>query len=93
MLLVVAARQRQLSPTSLGKLHKLFEVSAKTIRRWLAVFLDRLPEAAAWKRRRGRISPRVRDAEVPAALFDWLLDVHGDHDLALVQVASLVPGL
>lgn len=93
MLLVVAARQRQLSPSSMGELKKLFGVSARTIRRWLAVFLDRLPQAAAWKRQRGRISPRVRDAEVPAALLDWLLEIHGEADQALVQAATLVPGL
>jgi len=93
MLLVVAARQRQLSPTSMGKLKELFDVSAKTIRRWIAVFLYRLPEAPTWKRRRGRISPRVRDVEVPAALLDWLLEIHADADQALVQAATLVPGL
>ena len=93
MLLVVAARQRQLSPTSMGKLRALFGVSAETIRRWLDVFLERLPEASAWMRRRGRISPRVRDSEVPAALLDWLLEILGDVDKALVQAATLVPGL
>jgi len=93
MLLVVAARQRQLSPTSHSRLRALFGVSAETIRRWVRVFLDRLPEAPAWKRKRGRISPRVRDADVPVTLLDWLLNVLQDHDLALVRAAALVPGL
>jgi hypothetical protein len=93
LLLVVAARQQQLSPTSLTKLHRLFGVSAHTVRRWVAVFLQRLRAAPSWQRRRGRISPVVRDAEVPHALFVWLLDQGMTRDTALTQAATLVPAL
>ncbi len=95
MLLVVAARQRRLSTTSMSRLRALFGVSADTIARWMTVFLDRLPAAPAWLRARGRLSPLVRDEDVPAGLLDLLLaaDEHGSHDQSLIRACLLVPGL
>ena len=69
-LLVVAARQRQLSRASLARLQQLFGVGRRTIARWLAAFLDRLPRSADWQRTRGRIGSDVRDQDVPAGLLE-----------------------
>lgn len=93
LLLVVAARQQQLSPTSLTTLRRLFGVSAHTVRRWVAVFLQRLQAAPSWQHRRGRISPAVRDADVPHALLTWLLEQGQPFDAVLVQASTLVPAL
>jgi len=93
MLLVVAARQRGLSRPSMSRLHALFGVSADTIARWMAVFLDRLPVSPTWMRLRGRLSAAVRDMDVPAALLDLLLGQDRDVDHVLVRACQLMPGL
>lgn len=93
LLLVVAARQQQLSPTSMTALRKLFGVSATTIRRWVRVFLERLQASPAWQQQRGRISPEVHDAAVPHALFAWLVRQGNPPDTVLVRATTLVPAL
>lgn len=93
MLLVVAARQRQLSTTSLSRLQRLFGVTRKTVARWIAIFLDKLPRSADWQARRGRLTASVQDADVPAALLDLLFDVFADREAALVQACRWVPAL
>lgn len=91
IILVVAARQRTLAPTTLEVLRAMFGVSRETIGRWVRVFLDRLPVAAAWQRVRGRL--RVRDQDVPALLLDLLIGQDPDRDHALLRACELVPGL
>ncbi len=93
ILLIVAARQRQLSPTSMSQLRAMFGVSRDTIARWMRVFMERLPASAAWVAVRGRICASVRDADVPAALLDFLLTHDNDRDRVIITACQLVPGL
>lgn len=93
ILLVVAARQRQLSRASVARLQQLFGVGRQTIARWLAAFLERLPRSADWQRTRGRVGGDVRDRDVPAGLLDVLLRDGADPDAALVRACGLLPAL
>lgn len=93
ILLVVAARQRRLTPTSMEVLRKMFGVSRLTISRWLQVFLERLPVSPAWLQTRGRVGPEVRDQDVPALLLDLLLGRDGDRQRVLRRACELIPGL
>jgi hypothetical protein len=93
ILLVVAARQRQLSRASIARLQQLFGAGRRTILRWLAAFLERLPRSADWQRTRGRVGADVRDRDVPAALLDVLLARDADPGGVLVRACGLVPAL
>lgn len=93
ILLVVAARQGSLSPATLVELQRAYGVSPHTVRRWLRMFLERLPASPAWTRIRGRISARVRDEDVPAGLLTWLV-ASGQHvQEALLTTCRMVPAL
>ena len=93
MLLVVAARQRGLSSTSMAELQKLHGVSAGTIRRWIRVFLERLPKAPTWLRARGRVGAGIRDADVPAAFLDALMATKPGDAAVLVSACRALPAL
>lgn len=93
LLLVVAARQGNLAAATLAELRKHYGVSTRTIRRWLRMFLERLPAAPDWARRRGRLSARVRDEDVPAGLLAWLVAEGHPRERALVLACDLIPPL
>ncbi len=92
VLLVVAARQRQLALASLERLRDMFAVSRQTIVRWIRVFLERLPSSDSWIRLRGRVAAGVRDQDVPASLLDLLLR-QAEEGETLRRLCEWVPGL
>lgn len=92
MLLVVAARQRDRRRPTIRRLVAIFGSAADTIRRWLRAFLDGLPVHPDWRARRGRITPLVRDSQVPGGLLDLLLRTQ-DPDEALQTACCWVPAL
>jgi hypothetical protein len=66
-------RQDRPDGLSANKLKKLFDVSRLTIKRWVAYFRDVFPFSAQWQRLRGRVSPSVRDSELPGSLLSFFL--------------------
>lgn len=93
ILLVVAARQRGLSASSLRELRRLYGVSRQTIRRWVTAFLERLPASAGWIQRRGRLSAEVRDRDIPAALLDLLFGRGETVEDVLISACRFLPAL
>lgn len=89
LLLVVAARQRDRAEASMAFLRRTFGVDAKTVARWMKRFLDALPQSPDWLKRRGQIAANIRDADIPAALFD----AFGDPVEALLSACRIVPDL
>jgi hypothetical protein len=73
ILVVMVLRQDRPDGLSANKLKKLFGVSRLTIKRWVAYFRDVFPFSAQWQRLRGRVSPSVRDSELPGSLVRFFL--------------------
>jgi hypothetical protein len=66
-------RQKKPDGMSANKLRKLFGITRKTLIRWTLYFRDVFPSSAKWQRLRGRVSPSVRDSELPGALVKFFL--------------------
>jgi hypothetical protein len=74
ILVVMALRQNRVNSASISKLEQMFDISRQTICRWIEYFREHFPSSAQWQRIRGRISSRVKDSELPAALLQYFLD-------------------
>jgi hypothetical protein len=73
ILIVMTLRQNRPNGVSARKLERLFGVTRKTLMRWASYFRDVFPSSAQWQRLRGRVSPSVRDGELPGALVRFFL--------------------
>jgi hypothetical protein len=73
ILVVMALRQRSPDGWSARRIMERFKISRKTLLRWMAYFRDVFSCSAQWQRLRGRISPAVRDSELPGGLLEYFL--------------------
>jgi len=73
ILVVMTLRQGRPDGMSANKLKELFGVNRLTIKRWVAYFRDIFPFSAQWHRLRGRVSPSVRDNDLPGALVRFFV--------------------
>ena len=73
ILVVMTLRQNKPDGVSASKLERLFGVTRKTLIRWVAYFRDVFPSSVQWQRLRGRVSPSVRDSELPGTLVRLFL--------------------
>ena len=73
ILVVMTLRQDRPDGMSASKMGGLFGVTRKTLMRWASYFREVFPSSAQWQRLRGRVSPSVRDRELPGALVRFFL--------------------
>jgi hypothetical protein len=69
----MALRQNRPTGASAGKLMRMFDVSRKTLKRWFAYFRDEFPSSSQWQNLRGRVSPEVKNNELPGGLLDYFI--------------------
>jgi hypothetical protein len=69
----MALRQRRPDGWSARQIMDRFEISQKTLLRWMAYFRDVFPYSTQWQRLRGKISSEVGNGELPGALLDYFL--------------------
>jgi hypothetical protein len=77
ILMVMALRQNRPQGASTMKLMRMFEISRKTLFRWIAYFREEFPVSAQWQRLRGRVNSAVRDSELPGSLLGHFIQ-HAD---------------
>ena len=68
ILIAMTLRQNRPDGMSANKLMGLLGVTRKTLNRWTSYFREVFPSSVRWQRLRGRVSPSVRDSELPGAL-------------------------
>jgi len=73
ILVAMTLRQNRLDGMSANKLSRLLGVTRKTLIRWASYFREIFPSSAKWQRLRGRVSPSVRDSELPGSLVEFFL--------------------
>jgi hypothetical protein len=67
--ILVTATFQGLQPTTINELCRYFEVSRRTVKRWVTFFEAAFPTTIQWRRLRGRISIEVRDEDLPRSLL------------------------
>jgi hypothetical protein len=100
MLVVMALRQRRPDGWSARQLRQQFGISRKTLIRWMAYFGDVFPSGARWQNLRGRVSPTVRDSELPGGLVEYFLQQSDSAERGFIECLrflasdlSIPPGL
>jgi len=84
VMLVTAAAQG-LGSYTITELSARFDVSRRTVKRWVSFFDVLFPSSAAWQRLRGRVGVEVRTEELPRGLLAWFLANSTDEQSAVVS--------
>jgi len=67
--MLVTATVQGLQPTTINELCRRFEVSRRTVKRWVAFFEAAYPTTIQWRRLRGQVPIEVRDKDLPCSLL------------------------
>lgn len=89
VMLVTAAAQG-LGNHTITALCARFDVSRRTVKRWVSFFEVLFPSSAAWQRLRGRVGVEVRTEELPRGLVAWFLASSKDEQSAVVSCLGAV---
>jgi hypothetical protein len=73
ILVVMTLQQNRAGGVSANHITRLLGVSRKTLIRWATYFREEFQLSAQWRRLRGKVSPWVRDSELPGALVRFFL--------------------
>jgi hypothetical protein len=73
VMLVTAAAQG-LESCTIAELCRRFEVSRRTVKRWVSFFEILFPASHQWQRLRGRVGVQVRDDDLPRGLLAWFFE-------------------
>jgi hypothetical protein len=85
---LVTAAVRGPTGRTIGELCRRFEVSRRTIRRWVDYFATTFWWTDLWRRLRGRLGVEVRDDALPHSLVDWFCANSDDAEGGLVRCLS-----
>lgn len=72
VVLLVSAATQSVSGFNMRSLAERFDVSRRTVKRWLQFFAAEFPQHSSWLRARGLVGPQVRGSELPISLVRWL---------------------
>ena len=74
VVVLVTAAAQGLESHTIADLCRRFEVSRRTVKRWVSFFEVLFPSGEQWKRLRGRIGVQVRDDDLPRGLLAWFFE-------------------
>ncbi len=84
VVVLTALRQQRHCGATVAKLKALFDISHKTLLRWLRYFREAFPQTPLWQSLRGRVSAEVSNGALPQALLEHFGSTHKDPQEALV---------
>jgi hypothetical protein len=84
VMLVTAAAQGLVSCT-IAELCRRFDVSRRTVKRWVSFFEVLFPASHQWQRLRGRVGVEVRDDDLPRGLLAWFFESASEAEDGLVR--------
>ncbi|MCK4303735.1 MAG: hypothetical protein KAY24_05820 [Candidatus Eisenbacteria sp.] len=90
ILVVTTLRQQRGVGFSANRVRRIFGISRKTLRRWLAFFREEFPKSQQWKERRGLLGATVRDGHLPADLIRVFIEAFRDPQTALCGCLSFL---
>ena len=68
VVVLLSALRHGLTPSRLGRLREMLGVDRRTVERWRRWWRHRFVNSPFWKEARGRLSPPVAEAQLPASL-------------------------
>jgi len=74
ILVVTALRQNGKPAFITGKLRMMFNISRKTINRWLAYFHEEFPVSRKWHNLRGRVNSVIKNNQLPGQLLTHFIE-------------------
>ena len=74
VVVLVTAAAQGLESHTIADLCRRFEVSRRTVKRWVSFFEVLFPSTDQWQRLRGRIGVQVRDDDLPRGLLTWFFE-------------------
>lgn len=83
-ILLVTAAAQGLESCTLAELCRQFDVSRRTVKRWVQFFEVLFPSTKQWQRLRGRVGIQVRDEDLPRGLLSWFFSNAAQAEDALV---------
>lgn len=84
VVLLVAAAAQGLESHTIADLCRRFEVSRRTVKRWVSFFEVIFPGSQQWQRLRGRVGVQVRDDDLPRGLLAWFFETASQAEDGLV---------
>jgi len=84
ILVVMALRQNRLEGSSTSELMRMFDMSRKTVCRWMSYFQEVFPNSAQWQKLRGRVHSSIRDSELPGDLLRYFIRYADSAEAGLV---------
>ena len=94
MVLLVPVLRDGLTPERMGRLRERFQVSERTVRRWVRFWRETFASSRTWQAARGRFATPVRTEAMPASLveaFSHISDLH-ERMAAVLKVVTVSPG-
>ena len=85
VVMLLTAAVQGLGSHTMAELCARFEVSRRTVKRWVSFFEVVFPWSAAWQRLRGRVGVEVRNEDLPRGLVAWFLANSKDGQSAVVS--------
>ncbi len=73
ILLVTTLRQQNSKDNSINMLAEKFDISRKTVVRWIRYFHEVFPQSLQWQRLRGLVSAQISNHELPSGLIQHFL--------------------
>lgn len=90
ILIVMTLRQNRPEGESTIRLLRKFDLTRKTLFRWLAYYRDIFPQSNQWKRLRGRIGAWVKNDRLPGDLVDHFILHSGNVEQGLVSCLKFI---
>lgn len=72
VVLLVTVATQSVNSFEMRSIADHFEVSRRTVKRWLLFFTVEFSQQSAWLRARGLVGPQVRASELPFSLVRWV---------------------
>lgn len=86
ILVVTTLRQQRSEGFSANELRRIYDISRKTLRRWLIFFREAFPVSKQWKERRAFLGAgSVRDDHLPSDLLQYFTRLFTDPQAALCR--------
>lgn len=90
VVLLVTGAAQGLQRGTINELCERFDVSRRTVKRWVQFFLVSFPRGDAWRRLRGHVSASVANHLLPRSFLEWLFGERECTETALGDALRLI---
>jgi len=85
ILIITTLHQQNPQANSINMLARKFDISRKTVVRWIHYFRKEFPQSEQWQRLRGLVSAQISNHNLPGALFHHFLRLQEPSSIGLIN--------